>query len=634
MEFYEPTILFRQNAIRRPGSPKQALPNALSESLPGSWLLHNNNSDTQLTQKACSLDRINIKSNYWKIPDCDMNLTALAASDPSSDSPLVAISSANCESNLFIYELDTLHHYLTHHTTISLPNIHGLAWVPGHSLRFLVSGNNKGYAHLVLVPLPARRGGSEEDESAEIVKRFNHRKHLKSVNKDPALHSHHTTCVSKLGFSGDDALVSIYDDTLFVWNMNDCTTGLRPRPLLISVVPGIRNFDVNPFDAGTLAICGSFGPSLYDTRSATYSVPTAPPPSRLANTVLAGIVKWHPTNEHVMACAHDDGVVRLWDIRKNETFSEITGHRGKQVTTMSWNHGDFFTGASDGNIVHWDLTSDVRGALDTAGEAVQQCTLKEGINSVSFDATSNTIVDKVHERQCGTLLPALNNRIVAMCQIGASKSSAADCNILSIDTLAFLGLHSKIYDAVTMATEKHYYSKEDLLLITNTEGSVSTLIGSSDSLVKPLSIHKRESDIQLQVLQRNTSLNFDHELVHEDILDTETIHSRNESKVKLIEAQPASEAVDKTENISVDFDFSGSVWDDSRLSVPSLHSVESLPEYTSSLYQDSDSVYSISTLETFVGAPEETDKALIAFLDTELERICAAFQGQGVEAAT
>lgn len=619
MDFYEPTFLFRQNAIRRPSSPK-SLPNSLSESLPSSWLLHNNSSDTQLTQKTCSLDRLNIKSNYWKIPDCDMNLTALAASDPASDNPLVAISSANTDSNLFIYELDTLHHYLTHHTTISLPNIHGLAWVPGHNLRFLISGNNKGYAHLVLVPLPATRGGSE-DESAEIVKRFNHRKHLRSANKDPALASHRTTCVSKLGFSGPDSLVSIYDDTLFVWNMNDCTTALRPRPLLISVIPGIRNFDVNPLDPATLAICGSFGPSLYDTRCATYSVPSQLRPQVPArrNALLAGIVKWHPTNEHVMAVAHDDGVVRLWDIRKNETFSEISGHRGKQVTTMAWNHGDLFTGASDGNIVHWDLTSGIGGALDLAGEALLQCTLKEGIDSVSFDATSNTIVDRLHERQCGTMLPALNNRIVAMCQTGASPTSAADCNILSIDTLAFLGLHSKIYDAVTMATEKHYYSKEDLLLIAHTEGSVSTLIGLSESLVKPLAVRKREPLPDAH-----------------DVLDTDTIHSgdgvhsgdevhstAHKNPTHDLVAQP-KEPVDTTEVFS-DLDFSAR--DDSRLFVPSLHSVESLPGYSSSLYLGTDSVYSLSTLETFVGAPVD-DKALMAFLDSELDRICAAFQGE------
>lgn len=603
MEFYEPTILFRNNAIRRPGSPRESSSNSLTDSLPSSWLLHNNHSDTQLTQKACSLDRLNIKSNYWKIPDCDMNLTALAASDPTSDSPMVAISSANSESNLFIYELDTLHHYLTHHTTISLPNIHGLAWVPGHQLRFLISGNNKGYAHLVSVPLPENRGGDNNDESAEIIKRFNHRKHLKSVNKDPALHMHHTTCVSKLGFSGDDRLVSIYDDTLFVWNINDCTTAARPRPQLISVVPGLRNFDANPCDPLTLAICGSFGVSLYDTRATTYSVPAARNTGANPNAVLVNIVKWHPTNEHVMACSHDDGVVRLWDIRKNETFGEITGHRGKQVTTMAWNHGDFFTGASDGNIVHWDLTSDVSSALDRVGEAVQQCTMKEGIDSVSFDPTSNTIVDKLHERQCGTLLPALNNRIVAMCQIGGSGAAAADCNILSIDTLAFLGLHSQIYDAVTLATEKHYYSKEDLLLIAKSENSTSTLVGSAESLVKPLSIHKHQPVVDL-VSPTPT--------VDQAHLDTETVHS-----VKM----------DDTKDIPVDFA------DDSRLSVPSLHSVESLPDYSASLYLDTESVYTISTLETFVGAPDD-GKALLAFLDTELERICAEFRTQSLSATT
>ena len=56
--------------------------------------------------------------------------------------------------------------------------------------------------------------------------------------------------------------MSIYDDTLFVWNMNDCHQSMRPRPELIAVVPGIRNFDSHTADWTTLAVCGGFGLSF------------------------------------------------------------------------------------------------------------------------------------------------------------------------------------------------------------------------------------------------------------------------------------------------------------------------------------------------------------------------------------
>lgn len=402
--------------------------------------------------------------------------------------------------------------------------------------------------------------------------------------------------------------MSIYDDTLFVWDMNDCTTAARPRPQRISVVPGLRNFDANPSDARTLAVCGSFGPSLYDTRAAGLCVPAARPSLLAPDAVLAGIVRWHPSNEHVMACAHDDGVVRLWDVRKNETFGEVRGHRGKQVTTMAWNHGDLFTGASDGNIVHWDLTSDVAADLAAAGEAVLQCTLKEGMDSVAFDPTSNTMVDRLHERQCGTLLPALNNRIVGMCQIGAADA-AADCNILSIDTLAFLGLHCQLYGA---PEEKHYYSPEDLLLI-NSENSTSTLVDSAD-WAKPLAIKHRDAPDQTTAAAKQKAGTMRPEITlapRDAAKDTRDLGARSVSPGHRSDVGGGS-LMDLL------------AADDSRLSVPSLHSVDSLPGFSGS-FLDSGSVYSVSTLETFVGAPED-GKALLAFLDTELERICAEFQ--------
>ena len=100
--------------------------------------------------QSCCLNRTNVKSNYWKIPDESMNLTSMSINKNQGGNPILAISSGKSESNLFIYELNLFNNYLIHHHTISLPNIHAMKWI--NNTRYLVTGNNKGYAHLVSTP--------------------------------------------------------------------------------------------------------------------------------------------------------------------------------------------------------------------------------------------------------------------------------------------------------------------------------------------------------------------------------------------------------------------------------------------------------------------------------------------------
>lgn len=634
MEFYEPTFLFRQNAIRRPetGSPyssRHNSPHSLAESLPryrcSLWLLNNNPKDMEITNKACALDRVNIKSNYWKIPDVNMNLTALAASNQFADTPLLAISSASAHSNLYIYELDALNNYLTHHTTISLPNIHGLAWVPNTNLRFLVSGNNKGYAHLVSVPLPKSYGGDDTQELAEIVKRFNHRKHLRLVSKDPSIHTHGNTVVLKVGFVNEEKLVSVYDDTLFVWDVNQCESSMKPRPDSISVVPGISNFDTRTNDVAMLALCGTFGISLFDTRTRSHNVPNALVARNISRKKMAAnIVKWHPTNEQIIATAHGDGVVKLWDIRKEEPFSELTGHKNKTISSLQWNHNDIFTGASDGNIVHWDLSTDLPTDLADCANSIKKCSLKEGLKSVSFDTIQNLLVDTLSERQCGTRLPALNNLIVGMCQVNGSdgEKNARDCKVISIDGSAFLGLHSKIYDAVNVdqASEKLYYSSEDLSLMSKQENSNATLVASTENLTKPLAIKKH--DMSTDTIDDVEDLNIHESYRIEDKLER---NIPEESELYRIEESYRIDA-----DVGSEFDFTIADFDlGSRLP----ESVFSPQTEMSDNYNDS--TYTLLTTATIHEEAEHkhTKSILFLFLDSELLDICAEFQNQNTLAA-
>lgn len=602
MDFYEPTILFRQNAIRRQtshedGESLKSPYSSSSNNSSSSWLLNSQNkNDSQMLNKVCSLDRVSIKSNYWKIPDTNMNLTALAINDQAAASPLLAISSANADNNLFIYELDSFNRYLTHHTTISLPNIHSLSWVPESESRFLVSGNNKGYAHLVSVPSPHRNsdGESDEDGCAEIVKRFNHRKHLKRVNK-PVTTALTNTCISQLGFLSKEKLTTCFDDTLFVWDINDVELSVRPRPESVSVIPGIKGFDTSAISTSTLALCGTFGISLFDSRTAQHSIPNSSYAARPRKQMDTHHVKWHPNNSHIMATAHGDGVVRLWDIRKQDTFAELTGHKGKTITAMTWNNNDLFTGANNGHVVHWDLTSDLSEdrELSEHGDKLAHCSLKEGINSISFDAVKNQMVSRVSERQCGTTLPALNNKIVGLCPIFGSSTEKNDCNIILVDGAAFLGLHSKIYEAAAVpgyTHDKEFYTELDLALMSS-EVSNETLVASSESLVAPLSI--KRSPTLASIIAKHESMSGPTAIIEtpEDVQD-----NTND---------------DIASSIDSGFHFDGPEWSEDTL-VVSLHSIDSMPELQDSPFSlgalNNDSDYSISTAATVVGAETEVTK--------------------------
>lgn len=506
-DYYQPTLLFRQNAIRRspyssPRSSESSLDLGQYQSKNPSWILNPNSSDTELLNKICSLDRLNIKSNYWKIPDNEMNLTSMAVKT-NGDLGTLAISSGNQKSNLFIYELDMNNNYLTHHNTITLPNTHAMKWVPKNP-HLLMTGNNKGYGHLVSVPSP-----ENVEDSAEIMKRFNHRKHLRSINKDPSIFSHNSTIIEKMNFINSDQLVSIYDNNLFNWDLNDSTSSCKPKPTNITSINGLMNFDNNPTNSNILGICGKFGVSIFDLRDPKFSIPSAAIKECKKNKLGANVIKWSDNNENIFAASHLDGVVRLWDVRKQENYGNLRGHTGKQINSIEWCEGDLFTGGKDGNIIHWDLTNDIHNW----NTDFMSCGLKEGLNSVNFNATKNR-EETIKQRQCGTVLPASNTNIISL----QSVETSDDLKVLSIDGSSFFGLHSRIYDAVDIeyqnqtGNNKAYYSEEDIKLLLQSEGknSDSTLVDDVESIrsleiTKPLSISKSLSRVADGNLNRAAS---------------------------------------------------------------------------------------------------------------------------------
>ena len=117
--------------------------------------------------------------------------------------------------------------------------------------------------------------------------------------------------------------------------------------------------------------------------------------------------------------------------------------------------------------------------------------------------------------QCGTIVPASNSSIVAMCSTTTTTSSNdhddEEIKILSIDSSSFLGVHNKVSESinVNINTNKLYYTEEDIQLLLQSQlnnnnitsssatGSNDTLISfgnnvSQDSLVKPLTISRNQ----------------------------------------------------------------------------------------------------------------------------------------------
>lgn len=593
-EYYEPTLLFRQNAVKKnnsevsPMSSVSSFETSDSANSSSTWLLDGQyDKDTEILNKSCSLNRVNIKSNYWKIPDNDMNLTSMAVNKQDDDSVILGISSANKDSNLFIYELDLAENYLTHHNTISLPNIHAMKWVPQNKSQgmSLITGNSKGYAHLVTIPQ-----SNEDGESAEIVKRFNHRKHLKSINKDPSIQSHASTNINKLGFMNSSTnLVSLYDDNLFLWDIKDSDSQIKPKPTLISSIPEIKNFDPITNNLNLVGICGKFGVSLFDTRNPKFSVPSSSMRGAKRRELAANVIRWSPTNENVFAAGHLDGITRLWDIRKQESFGSLNGHHGKKIVSMEWNNDDLFTAGKDGNIVHWDLTSDINEYPEAE---FMNCGLKEGLNSVTFNPTKNSVEDTISQRQCGTILPASNTNIVDMCSLEYSSKNKDEVKVLSIDSSSFFGAHSKIYDAVkvNINQDKLYYTEEDMSLLMTAEqasgNSLSTLVNSSvDNVTKPLAISRSPTAYKTIVVPQTPNMS------------SETLTGHHEDE--FVEVADYSFAHPK---------FSFTNPNESAYSVDSAHNITLSPNSSASSDMFNESLDSLSTNQTIVDASPITHK--------------------------
>lgn len=406
MDHYSPPTLFRQNAMTS---------KMRSVSAPHDTRLYHQ-ADREIINKTLPSPKSNICSNYWRIPDDELFLTSISVNKENPEQ--LAVASGKCESNLFIYDIDYKDMSLTHQQTISLPYIQSTQWLGYDKAEsLLLTGHRNGSAHIVSIP------DSNSEESASIIKRFNHKKHFtsnyqRSISVDQL--------VLPNWINNRQNFLSSCNESIFLWDMHHRSD----LPILKTQHLGLLSFDASLAQNGMISLAGDFGIALNDLRAPTGTPSVFSPRQNLG---ASNCIKWAPYDSNVLAASHIDGTVRLWDIRAQNSFGKLAGHKD-MVTSIQWSEessADLYTGGKDGCIIHWDVPMT---------EDLSECCLREGLESVKYMADQFFTDDKdiyanLKRRQCGSLIPAAKTSIVDMCSTGSK--------ILSIDSSAFLGAHDK-----------------------------------------------------------------------------------------------------------------------------------------------------------------------------------------------
>ncbi|KAK9474086.1 WD40-repeat-containing domain protein [Dipodascopsis tothii] len=271
-----------------------------------------------------------LRTTAWRVPES--NPTCIAAD---ATNGIVVVGSDTRDRNLFVYELAAGRaEPLLHRQTVTLPDIVSVACAPAATLagRVIATGHRSGRVHLVSLP--------ETSGAARIVRRFDAAK----IAPGPAEHVQFAprtwSCcppATVLALCGDDVVM---------WD-----AGHSAAPLLTQRIESATCVDMAGRD-GVLAVGGEFGIALLDLRAQAKDLLRP----RLANHCASAAVAWSPADTHVVASAHGDGRIRVWDIRASQPFAELTGHSGV-VNQLQWTWRDLVSVSDDGTARVWDVSA-------------------------------------------------------------------------------------------------------------------------------------------------------------------------------------------------------------------------------------------------------------------------------------
>lgn len=286
-------------------------------------------------------------SSYWRVPDKQQYLTSIAVHESQS---LCAVSSGSRSNNLFIYELvpGAGAPTLTHHQTISLPEIHSLSWISqaselGSQGNVLVSGHKHGLVHMTLLP-----DTHSSDVPAEILKRFNHTRHLPASVPSLRIKNLALTSTSWSTFP-TSGIITQCGGHLFLWDPSRSDLPLIKQKLRRD----ITSMDLCTTRNGIMAFGGRKGVSIRDLRVKGGSGLSPPDPANEQTTV----VKWSPHNDNLVASVHNRKEIKVWDIRASGPASSYSGH-SDWVTAIEWATNEpteIVSASNDGTIRVWDI---------------------------------------------------------------------------------------------------------------------------------------------------------------------------------------------------------------------------------------------------------------------------------------
>lgn len=351
-----------------------------------------------------------LKSNYWDV-GAQTNESAHEGSYfiPSATSmtkcgSTIAVGANTVEENLRVYAIKDS--TLMHLTSITLPDVQSVRFLAptiNEEFKFLASGHSHGIVNLTTIPLSMEG----PFQSAEIIKRFNHAKHLPNGEVSMLNTGNMSSTVKSISLSPAEwtstplnSLITAYNGNVFLW---DSCRSRAPKSIVST--RGVSGLAANPTKDGLVGIVGNFGLSLLDTKGGSVAGENAGRQKSLyvANTQFAPSVPlrgsrvssssrpvgstriaWHGAGNY-LATSTISGrgdVVQVWDVRKLEPLALLEGLQD-EVTDMVWIDNTLWTGDMEGCISKWELNS-------TLGE--QAAAMGRRAKSQSFKVTSTGIV--------------------------------------------------------------------------------------------------------------------------------------------------------------------------------------------------------------------------------------------------
>ncbi|BFZ62829.1 hypothetical protein YB2330_003939 [Saitoella coloradoensis] len=156
-------------------------------------------------------------------------------------------------------------------------------------------------------------------------------------------------------WTGDTGMFSTthHDHSLLIWDTNTFSTAacfpLGPEAPIRTHAPSAHP-GVNPVIAVALA---SPGVRLVDLRTSSAAHTLTSPYSRSGTLDVA----WSPRSPHHIASTHDDGTLRLWDIRRASPLLHTTPAHSSGATGVEWTRDGrhVVTAGWDGKMRVWDM---------------------------------------------------------------------------------------------------------------------------------------------------------------------------------------------------------------------------------------------------------------------------------------